>query len=146
VNDEPSNTASKYLRSSIAYFNMIGCPPEKLARASVTDDFVYSDRRSGPSFPDVDAEGVVRFFATIWETGAGRPRWVLHEILAIRGERIVAGVIEVDYGNGMIVDTIEVVELDSSVRRLQRVVDFDADDIDGAIAELDWLARQADAS
>jgi hypothetical protein len=55
-------------------------------------------------------------------------------------------VIEVDYGNGMTTDAIEVLELDSSLRLVQRVVDFDADDIDGAIAELDRLHGRAEAS
>jgi len=146
VSDEPSNTASKYMRAAISSYNTSGLPPEKLVRASVTDDFTYSDRRRGPSFPEVDADGVARFFATIWETGVGEPRWELQHVLAVRGEHIVAGAIEVDYGNGMTTAAIQVVEFDSSSRRIRRVIDFDADDLDGAIAELDRLYGQAEAT
>ena len=39
----------------------------------------------------------------------------------------------------MLSDGIMVIGLDATLRRLQCVVDFDIDDVDGAIAELDRL-------
>ena len=45
----------------------------------------------------------------------------------------------------MISENIAVNSLDVTLSRLQRQVDFDIDDVDGALAELDRLG-QADAS
>ena len=87
VSDELSNAASEHLRRVVAFVTDSGsAPPGELVRASRADDFGYEDRRRGPSFPSLDAESFLRFVETIWETGAGRPRFD-DEILAVRGER-----------------------------------------------------------
>ena len=51
--------------------------------------------------------------------------------------------VQTDFGNGMLRENLQVIGLDATLSLLQRQVDFDIDDVDGAIAELD---RQADAS
>ena len=63
----------------------------------------------------------------------------------MRGERFAACALEIDYGNGMISETLHVIGLDPTMRRIQRTVEFDLDDVEGAIAELDRLV-EADAS
>jgi hypothetical protein len=143
VSVEPSNAASDLLREAFVVFAE-GPPSEKALRAGFTDDFAYEDRRSGPSFPDGDAASAPKFVLSMWQTGAGQPRWEV-ETLAVRGERFAALAVQTDYGNGMLVEAIEVFGLDATLRRLHRQVSFERDDIDGAIAELDRLHREADA-
>ena len=146
VSDEPSNAASELLRKAYASFTERGSPSEEVVRAGLTDDFAYEDRRRGPSFPDADAESYPKVVRSVWQTGtAGQPRWEL-ETLAVRGERFAAMAVQTDYGNGMLTETINVNALDATLSLLQRQVDFDRDDVDGAIAELDRLHTQSEAS
>ena len=70
----------------------------------------------------------------------------MHEILAVRGDRIAACRVSVDYPNGWTTESIQVLELDASLRLLRRTFDFDPDDVDAAIAELDRLHSQAETS
>jgi hypothetical protein len=145
MGDEPSNAASKALRNVFGLYAE-GPPSETRMRAGLTDDFAYEDRRRGLSFPDSDAEAYAKLLTTIWQTGAGgQPRFE-HETLAVRGERFAATAVRVDYGNGMVSENIAVFGLDATLSRLQTHVDFDIDDVDGAITELDRLHGQADAS
>ena len=144
MSDEPSNTASERLRKSVAVLND-GVPPEGLVRTWLADDFVYEDRRRGPSFPNADAESYPKLLGTAWETGVGQPR-LQHEILGVRGERFAAAVVTLDYGNGMLFESIHLLALDAALRLVQRVVDFDVDDVEGANVELDRLYSGADGS
>ena len=146
VSDEPSNAASKFIRSAGASVSERGSPPaEEWVRAGLTDHFAYEDRRSGPSFPDADAQSFPKIIESTWQTGAaGRPR-IDSEMLAVRGERFAAVAVQTDYGNGMRSDYIQVIGLDATLTMLQRMVDFDSDDVDRAIAELDRLQSQAEA-
>jgi hypothetical protein len=64
----------------------------------------------------------------------------------VRGKRFTAIVLQIDCGNGMVTESIHVFGLDATLSLVQRDVDFDLDDMDGAIAELDRLQSQADAS
>jgi len=146
MSDEPSNAASISLRNTYALLSEAASPPsEKWVRAGLTDDFAYEDRRSGPSFPDADAESFAKFLLTMWQTGAGQPRWE-PETLAVRGERFAAVAVQMDYGNGMLGDFIVVIGVDATLITAQRMVSFDVDDVDAAIAELDRMQSQADAS
>jgi len=146
VSVEPSNAASELIRSASASLSRSGSPPSvEMVLAALTDDFSYEDRRSGPSFPDADGESFARGVLSIWQTGAdGQPSFEA-ETLAVRGERFAAIAFQTDYGNGMQSDYIQVVALDATLTLTQRQVDFDRDDIDGAIAELDRLHRESDA-
>ena len=113
--------------------------------AWVTDDWAYEDRRRGPSFAIVDAETHQRFVQSVWQTGAGRPEFAVTQILAVRGDRFVAARVRLDYGNGMLFESIHVLALDATLSLSQREVDFDLDDVDGAIAELDRLHSESEA-
>jgi hypothetical protein len=143
VADEPSNAASEWLRNAISVLNESESPPRGM-RSVMTDDFTYEDRRSGPNFPNLDAATFPRFVATTYETGAGRPRTSLPEVVGVRGERHAAVVYQIDYGNGMVRESISLIEVDETLRRAHRLIDFDVDDVDGAIAELDRMHRQAE--
>jgi hypothetical protein len=145
VSDEPSNAASDALRLNFAALNGLASAPRNV-RAFLTDDFVHEDRRRVVSFPNVDADSHQKFVESAWQTGAGQPEFVVSEILAVRGERFAAALIRIDYGNGMLLEAIHVLALDANLRLVQREIDFDRDDIDGAIEELDRLHSQANAS
>ena len=146
MSDEPSNITSEGMRKALALLTEAGSPSEEWLRAGLTDDFVYEDRRSGLSFPDADAESFPNSVLSMWQTGAdGQPRFE-PKTLAVRGERFAAATIQLDFGNGMLIESVHLLALDPNLALVQHVVDFDIDDIDGAIAELDRLHSQADAS
>ena len=145
VGDELANAASEAVVFMVAVFAE-GSPPEDVLRAALSDDFAYEDRRRGWTFPDADAEYYPKVLLSIWQTGAaGQPRWD-HETLAVRGDRFAAIVLKIDYGNGMVTESIHVFGFDATLSLLQRDVDFDLDDVDGAVAELDRLDRQSEKS
>ena len=146
VSDEPSNAASGWMRGIYAVLNDFESPPHEMIRSSFTDDFVYEDRRRGAIFPIMSAELGAEAFASIWDTGAGRPRFTVPQILAVRGERLVAARLVVDYDIGFALEAIQMLQLDATVTRVQRAFDFDVDDVDTVIAELDRLHSQADAT
>ena len=146
MSDEPANTASELMRATFAVLNDFESPPHEMIRSSFTDDFVYEDRRRGAIFPVMGAELATEALASIWDTGAGRPRFSVPEILAVRGQRLVAARLVVDYDIGFTLEAIQMLQLDATVTRVQRAFDFDVDDVDTVIAELDRLHSQADAS
>ena len=132
-------------RERLTHCNENGVPSDELTLAMLTDDYVYEDRRhSGQSFPNLDVESTPRAITSLWDTGGGEPRFSMHEIIAVRGDRIAACRVSVDYSNGWTIESIQVMELDA-LSLLRRWFDFDHDDVDGAIAELDRLHSQSDA-
>jgi hypothetical protein len=141
---EPSNAASEWLRNAVRLLNESESPPHEM-RSAVADDFTYEDRRSGLSFPNLDAEAFPQFVASTWGTGAGKPWTEIGEVLAIRGERLAALAYRLDYGNGMVRESIVVIGLDATLGLMRRSIEFDVDDVDGAIAELDRLHSQSEA-
>ena len=145
VGEVPANAASEAVVFMVAVFAE-GSPPEDVLRAALSDDFAYEDRRRGWTFPDADAEFYPKVLLSIWQTGAaGQPRWDL-ETLAVRGEQFAAIVLKIDYGNGMVTEYIHVFGFDATLSLVQRDVDFDLDDVDGAVAELDRLYSQSEKS
>ena len=146
MSDEPSNTASEWMRGTYAVFDDFESPPHEMIRSSFTGDFVYEDRRRGALFPVMDAELVAGGVRVLSGHGAGRPRFTVHQILAVREERLVAARLVVDYDIGFVLEAIQLLQLDATATRVQRAFDFDLDDVDTVIAELDRLHSQADAS
>jgi hypothetical protein len=146
VSDQPSNAASRFVRGTSTGFTESGMPSEAAVRAGLTDDFSHEDRKRGVRFPDGDADSYPLILRSIWQTTAdGRPQ-IEAETVAVRGERFAAIRIQVDYGNGMLSGSIHVFGLDETLSKLQRDVDFDLDDVDNAIAELDRLQSLAHGS
>ncbi len=139
MSGEPSNSVSEWMRGTYAVLNDFESPPHEMIRSSFTGDFVYEDRRRGALFPVMDAELVAEALASFWDTGAGRPRFTVPGIVAVRGERLVAARLVVDYDIGFVLEAIQMLQLDATVTRVQRAFDFDVDDVDTAIAELDRL-------
>ena len=145
MSSEPSNAASEWLRFVMAYCNENGAPSDELTLAMLTDDYVYEDRRhDGQSWPLMDADSTPRAVTSFWDTGGGEPRFTMHEVVAVRGDRIAACRASVDYLNGWTTEVIGVLELDASLSLLRRWFDFDHNDDDAAISQLDRLHRESD--
>ena len=49
------------------------------------------------------------------------------------------------HGNGMLFESIHVLALDATLTLAQHEIDFDLDDVEGAMTELDRLYREDDA-
>lgn len=145
MSDDPSNAASRFLRNAYASLSERGSPSEQGVRAALTHDFAYEDRHRGVNFPTADAESYPKILRSAWQTGAGGQPRIETETLAVRGERFAALAVTIDYGNGMLRETIHVVALDATLSLVQRGLDFDVDDVDGALAELDRLHCESEA-
>ena len=105
----------------------------------ITDDFVFEDRRSsgGAGFGRVDASGWISMIASTWDVSEGRPHYSIPKVLAVRGDRLAAFVVNVDYGSGNVAEHGHCLQLDPTLRLFQRQWDFDLGDVDSAIAVLD---------
>ena len=96
-------------------------------------------------FRTLDAESTPKAVTSLWDTGrAANPispctRSSPYEATGSPRAGLLA-----DYPNGWTTESIQVLELDASLSLLRRMFDFDLDDVDGAIAELDRLHSQAD--
>lgn len=102
--------------------------------------FVIEDRRAVVSHPDGDAAGLAERFRLTSELGMGAPQIDVPEVVAVRGERLAAVRIAVTFDGGAArMDSIGVVRFDPTVTRLERIVQFDEDDVSAAIVELDRL-------
>ena len=146
VSAQLSNAASERQYAAMEALNGVATRPDPgWIRSGLSDDFSSEDRRRGPTFPNGDADTYARFVESSWEVGSGHPRFTLRETVAVRGQRFAACVLEIDYGNGMFSETLHVVGLDPARRLMQRTIEFDVDDIAGAVAELDRLQSRADA-
>jgi hypothetical protein len=111
----------------------------------VTDDFVLDDRRSGINYGLIDATAFPGMIRSIWDVGSGRPSWSIPEVIAVRGQRIAAMTLVIDYGNDMHNDMILCARFDPQLQLQQRVVQFDVDARDAAIAEVDRMQAEIDA-
>jgi len=133
------------MRGNYTVLNEFESPPHEMIRSTFTSDFVYEDRRRGALFPVMDAELVAEALASFWDTGAGRPRFTVPEIVAVRGERLVAARLVVEYDNGFVLEAIQMLQLDATATRVQRALDVDVDDVDTVMAELDRLHLESGA-
>jgi hypothetical protein len=134
------------LRTTMEFLNALDEPPAESRRWGVSDDLVFDDRRrSGFSFGRIEGPTEYRdWLAASWGLTDERPHFTLVEVIAVRGQRCAAIVIEVDYGHDMSLRHIECWRLDADVRLADRARAFDLDDLDEAIAELDRLHTETD--
>ena len=133
---ELTNPAVELMRSVMTELNGLDDAPTDLP---ITDDFVFEDRRSsgGAGFGRVDATDWISMIASTWDVSEGGPHYSIPEVLAVRGDRLAAIVVNVDYGNGNVAEHAHCLQLDPTLRLFQRQWDFDLSDVASAIAELD---------
>lgn len=110
------------------------------------DGFVIEDRRRVVSHPDGDAAGLVERFRMMSELGMGIPKIEVPEVIAVRGERLAAVRIAVSFdGAAARMDSIGVIKFDPSITRMERIVQFDHDDMSAALELLDVLHDEVQA-
>jgi len=140
MSDEPlTNTAVEWLRHTFA-----STAERPTGRVRVTDDFYYEDRQSGVNFGRIDAAGFQEFVSSAWDVGTGRPRWTIRQVIAICGQLSALMTLRLDYGDDTVVDNIACFQLDASAQLMRRLIVFDMDDVDAALAELDRMHAEID--
>jgi hypothetical protein len=139
MSDEPlTNAAVEWLRQVYEVANVTETPPTS---APITDDFAYTDRRTGRGFSygSLDASGWRRLVTETWRVGSGRPAFSITEVIAVRGQWSAAVAELHDFGEDMTTRQINCFQLDPESRLMRRSFDFDLGDRDAAIAELDRM-------
>ena len=140
MSDEPlTNAAVERMQDSYDRMNELAEPPPIALADHFTDDFDFSDRRKGVNFGEGDASYFVGILQGFWEAG-GQPHFSIVEVIAVRGEWSAAYVLRTVYGGrDMYSEAINVADCDPDGGRMRRLVLFDLDDRDAAIAELDRM-------
>jgi hypothetical protein len=139
MSDEPlTNAAVEFYRRSCAIMNAAETPPtDDDLGLGVSSDFMYESRSGiGVDFGRSDWPA---FLGSIWHVGGGRPRFSEPQAIAVRGQRCAAITASFDYGNDSSTEYLHCVQLDPELQRLERIVSFEVDDRDAAIAELDRM-------
>jgi hypothetical protein len=155
MSDEPmTNAAVEHARRGIEILNSPPPPGKRwipttdvldwlYAEEHFTEDFLFENRRS---IIGVKNEGGAAWMAAIeatWQLSRTQPQWTVLEVIAVRGERTAACVIRLDYGDDTTTDSIGVTHLDADLQRARRYLQFDLDDRDAAIAEVERLHAES---
>jgi hypothetical protein len=140
------NRAVELVEIGHAYLNSLdGARPDDLGRA-FSEDFVCEDRKAGGvSFGSMDASEYLAAVRSNWDVGRRSPRFDLHRVIAVRGERLAAIHECLDMDDGALVHGITVSQLNDSLTQWQRIIWFDPEDVGAAIAELDRLHAEIEA-
>jgi len=139
VPDEPmTNAAVEWMRRMYEHAELLTEPP---TRAPVTEDFLYTDRRTGGgvNYGSLDASGWRQLVTETWRVGSGRPSLAVVEVVATRGQWSAAVVESTDLGDDMAMEYITCFQLDSTTRLMRRSFNFNVDDREAAVAELDRM-------
>lgn len=110
--------------------------------AQVSADFVYEDRVTGGfNFGRLDAEGYRDLARSMWLVGQEGPKYRIVEVLVVRGDLIC--LVRAEGGHGSFVrEGRWVMELAASRSVMRRFIEFDSDDLDAALAEVEELAAR----
>ena len=143
--DEPlSNRAVETIRLGHAWFNSLDRRPDFDVSSAFSEDFVCEDRKTGGvSFGLMNASEYLAALQSNWDVGRQSPSFVIHRVIAVRGDRLAAVDESVDFDD-MVIHGATVWKLDSSLTRWQRIVSFDIDDVDAAVAELERMYAEID--
>ena len=151
MSEEPlTNTAVEWeQRSHDGLNSIVEMPPDGLAslvdiEATFTDDFTWADHRRIVSHGHGDDPvEFLRSVETAWQSDLPHPARSITEVIAVRGDRTAAFFFRTDYGD-YVSDDLSVIHLSADLRRLRRRVQFDVDDRDAAIAEVERLHAETD--
>jgi hypothetical protein len=139
MSDEPlTNAAVEWIRRTYETGNVTETAPTSFP---ITDDFQYTDRRTGRGFSygSLDASGYRRLVTETWRVGSGRPTFWITEVIAVRGQWSAAVAEIHDFGEDMTTQQIQCFQVDPESKLMRRSFDFDLDDADAAITELDRM-------
>ena len=139
---EPRNAASEMVRSRLP---LLGDPAAvRLLADELSDDFSAEDRRRLIGLPRIGRDDWAEAVNSWSELGAGRGRSSLAQVIAVRGERLVLFRARATYPDGREVESLGLAQFDELVQRLQRSMQFDPDDVDAALSELDSMCLALD--
>jgi hypothetical protein len=136
----PDNTVVRWVREyarSLERLASLGDPAD--LELSLPPGFVYEDRRSGMNFGALTADEFRDLIASTWEVGSDQRRWSIGGVIATRGERLALVEFQIDYGDGSVFESIQLLQIDQTLSSWLRIVDFDVHDLEAAIAELERL-------
>ena len=102
------------------------------------EGFLREDRRHFITVPTVGVEGLLESFRAYWDLGVGAPTFVVAEVHAVRGERLVLFRGRAEFAEGQATESLVLVMF-SSEMKVARTVLFDLDDLDSALAELERM-------
>jgi len=118
--------------------------PEYLASEAadqLTDDFVREDRRRLVGVPGlVDGPTFIEQQWAWLELGHGPHSFHVDEVIGQRSDRWVVVRLRIAFEDDYAVEVLVVWQYDKAVVRLERMIVFDADDVDSALGELDRLS------
>ena len=136
---EPSNAASERARHLIQLLNDRDRMMSDRSRAIFAPGGIRYDHRRVIAQPPADGD---QWFDQILglEALIGRwPRLTVTEVLAVRGDRLVASAMEFELGEMGRLDYIMVSRYDEMVDRIEVVHQYDPEQRDEALAQLDRL-------
>jgi len=136
-----TNAAARSLEDALDYCNTMESPDFRTwgPESFLAEDFTYVDRRTGGvNFGALSSAGSLAMLASAWDVGSGRPHFSVGEVVAVRGEESALVIFVIVYDDGNRTDMLHVQHLDRDMR-WRRIVQFDLDDVEAAIAELDQL-------
>lgn len=143
VDGEAHNAACDRTHQVIDALNEFGVDE---ARRFYDDSFVREDRRRMVAFTHQSAEEFPDHGSYWFDTGHGPPTWEVVNVLAVAGTRCAAHHIGLSFETDVSVDLINVIRFDERLDRIERIVSFELDDVDSAIAELHRLQSEIEES
>jgi hypothetical protein len=93
--------------------------------------------------PSAGVDQFLDYIMAYWTLGSGAPTFEVPRIIAVRGERLALITSNTSFTDGTEIETLAVALFDTEMRLL-RFVEFDNDDEESALAELDRLHAELD--
>ena len=138
MDDEPANAAAEVVGRLVGLLNN-----DEFVRRNLLSmpapGFIRHDRRRVTPQPPADGEGWVATLVNLAELLGEGATYQLREVVATRGERLVAVHTMGGVPGAAELEFIGVVGIDEELERIEIVTFFDPEDADLALAELDRL-------
>jgi hypothetical protein len=112
-------------------------------RGELADNFVHEDRRSLVAVPATGADDYVEQILALHDIRTFRV-WI-DDVVAVRGQRLALCVRGQTQADTWTTQRLAVVQFDEGVERVERLVNFDLEQRDLALAELDRLHAEIEA-
>ena len=118
-------------------------PSEYRARlgAFIAEGFVRLDRRSLIAMPDADAESFIEQSMITFYGLDETPATKVDDVVRVIGDRLALIRARLVFGEDQQIGYLAVVRLDASTKRMERMVMFDPESTNAALAELAELAE-----
>lgn len=101
--------------------------------------FVRIDRRPMVAQPVSDADAFIDSILDFRRLTGGPPTFAMHEVVGVRGKRLIAHRLIAHLGLDDELRLIMLAQIDALLERIELLVQFDWEDLNDALAELDRL-------